>query len=98
MGHKRSARARITVHAVSLDTDVLHVPGSVEKGSKFGLTTLRVSEQVSRVQRSWCSEERCVAVLLGKTPVMSVCVLLILANVWRSTRILWEKFKKSERR
>ena len=50
----------------SLNTDDLHVPGFVVCGSKFGLTTLLVSERVSRVQRSWCSEESCVAVLLGE--------------------------------
>ena len=48
----------------SWNTDDLHVPGFIENGSKFGLTTLLVSERVSLVQRSWCSEERCVAALV----------------------------------
>ena len=59
----------------SWNTDDLHVPGFIVYGSKFGLTTLLVSERVSLVQRSWCLQERFVAALLRRTLVMSVYAL-----------------------
>ena len=52
-----------------------HVPMFIVYGNKFGPTTLLVSEPVSQVQRSWRSEERCIAVLLGWTLIMSVYAL-----------------------
>ena len=56
----------------SWNTEDLRVPESMVYGNKFGLTTLLISEQVSCVRRSWSSEERCVAELLGRTLVMGV--------------------------
>ena len=62
-------------------------------GSKFALTTLLISEQVSRVQRSESSEERCLGVLLGSTQVMSVYAPDS-GKVLKITRCSWRNFEK----
>ena len=41
-------------------------------GSKVGLATLVVSDQLFRIRRSWRSEKRCTAFLFGSVFVMTV--------------------------
>ena len=54
------------------DTPCLTLPGFVIYGRPFGLATLLVSDRFFKIKRSWCTEERCTAVLFGSVMVMSV--------------------------